>query len=86
MKRSAPWIYGARFLGNHCIHPHVVWLRVGVRDELEVEANAKFEGTRTGTSQHAVVKATATAEAVAHGSEGEAGAEEDVNLADRNFR
>lgn len=73
-------------LKNHFIHPDVVRLGKGVWDELEREADAELECIWAGVGEHAVVKPTTAAEATATWIEGKPGAEESIDLADRDFR
>ncbi len=58
----------------------------GVGDDLGGMADAELDGVRAGGGEKAVVKSPAAADAASAGIEGKAGAEEDVDFGNRDFR
>ena len=60
-------------------------LRKRVGDELKREANPEFVAAGSGAGEHPIVESTTAAEATAIPVEGEAGAQEGINLTDRSF-
>ena len=67
---------------DHRIHRHVVGFWKCVIDQLPGEADADFEGVGAGGGEQAVVEPSAAAEASAARVEGEAGAQERVDVFD----